>query len=183
MNSLINFLALSTTSLLIIFSCNGQDIEEYPNIIKKGDELANTQNIEDVKFYAETTKSGLKKIKDVNNFEDDYLKFYNVFENKNILLIKVILNSESGDYTCQTDYYYKKGELRVLINYCTFFNSLCEEVLTKKTIHFYKKRKLIQEKKQFFNENENEIFDISNCILNYSCSIEPIYDYSFIYNR
>ena len=162
-----------------MFSCN-QSTKEYSDIIEKGDVLTALEDLKQIKLYVKTLEHSYKRVTDINSFHEEYLKFYNVFESKDINVVKVFMDSESGDYTCQSDNYYKDGNLKVLINYCTFFNSICEEILTQKTTNYYNNGKLISQQIQFLTENK-EVKNTSGCVINYSCPIEPLFDYSFLF--
>ena len=170
-----NFLLIS----ILIIGCNTNN---YSEIIHKGDVLVESKKVNQIKLYAQTLDNNYKKVTDINSFEQEYLKFYNVFESGEVAVVRVFTESESGDYLCKSDNYFTSGSLRVLINYCTFFNSICKEVLTQKTINYYSKNKLIKQKTSFFTENV-EVKDISECVINYSCPINPIFDYSFLDNK
>lgn len=172
-----NFLLIS----FLIFGCNS-DTNDYSKIIRKGDMLVESKKEDQIKLYAQTLDNNYVKVTDINSFEQEYLKFYNVFESREVAVVKVISESESGDYTYQSDNYFTNGSLKVLINYCTFFNSICEEVLTQKTVNYYSENKLINQKISFFTDNV-EVKDISECLINYNCPINPIFDYSFLDNK
>ena len=92
----------------------------------------------------------------------------------------MVFESESGDYSYTNDSYYdENNNLKALISYCSYFNSICEKgILTKKTIYYFENEKVLSESTMFFNDNDIQLKDTTDCINNYSCPINPIFNYS-----
>lgn len=168
--------------MIVFFSCQNQNNYSYENLIKEGDSIVKTIDKNKIKIYAEISNNKYEQITDIDNWDKDYLSIINLYEGKNAKVYKVIFESESGDYSYTNDSYYdKNNNLKVLISYCSYFNSICEKgILTKKTIYYYTNKNVISKSTMFFNDKNIQIKDPTDCIDNYSCSVNPIFNYTNI---
>lgn len=176
---LINFYII----IVVCGSCS-QEMKkyDYKSLVKQGDEIMNNSTLKDIKVYAQVSQTNYERILDINSFDEEYLNIVNIFENDNVKIYKLINESESGDSSCIIDSYYdKKGDLKVVINYSSYFNSICEEgIITKKSIYHYANEKIVFKKTSYFKNNKEEIADTLKCINDYNCEFFPTFKYDYL---
>jgi hypothetical protein len=178
-NCVFSFLLLIMISF---FSCQKNNYAIYEELVEEGNNIVKSFNKNDIKVFAETSKNNYEIINNIENWDREYLSILNVFTTDKEKIIKIIIETESEDYTCISSFYYdEKGVLKVLIEEASYFNITCTEgLLNKMTSFYYDNKNVVYKKIEYTDEKNQSIEDTLNCVDNYTCSIKKYYDYKDI---